>query len=117
MLIACSHYLLLSFRVLFFVDLQALSLGGGGSGSSVGLRGAQTASSASTWGGGSSSGGFGGGGVSQPPQPPHECLVRVKARPYTPADDIKPRRPVEPSSARLSEAGAAALAGVGPLSR
>lgn len=107
---------------------MGVGVGPAGSSSSVGLRGVQTMSSASTWGGGSSLGGFGGGpgGVSQPPQPPHECIVRVKARPYTPADDFKPRRPSGPSPAGLDGGGggggfggvgAAALTGGGSLSR
>lgn len=91
-------------------------MGAAGDGVS-GVRGAQALSSAShsSWGGGSSLGGFGSGGGSQPPQPPpHECIVRVKARPYSPADDVKPRRAAEPSGAAVLGGGVGGI-GAGGL--
>ncbi|CAM9756414.1 unnamed protein product, partial [Ectocarpus fasciculatus] len=107
--------------------LQALSMSGGGEGAQAGgssgsgggggVRGVQTTSSAShsSWGGGSTLGGAYGAGGAPPPPPQHECVVRVKPRPYSPSDDFRPRRVAMPPSGAAGRVGGGGGGGGGDM--
>ncbi|CAM9462870.1 unnamed protein product [Ectocarpus sp. 4 AP-2014] len=91
--------------------LQALSMSGGGEdaqagGSGGGARGVQSMSSGShsSWGGGA-----------PPPPPQHECVVRVKPRPYSPSDDVRPRRVAMPPTGAAGRVGGGGGGGGGDM--